>query len=245
MVCIGESRPPRGRKSCRRVFKSNNNMFNLEEKITDWRQQMLAAGIKTPVPLEELEIHLREEIEQRTKSGQNDPTAFAAAVQKFGSGYTLRNEFQKIEPARGGRRQYLFLEIWFLASTLLIPLVAVSQAFFMKDGAFADMTLGQQTASLAAAFTFSLLAWGVRHGFEKLPRLRTRQIRDVMFVSLLLLIIGDILILPRCNFTEAKMAVISLFWVLVPMGILIGWSWGFAATARKEATNAGLSAGRR
>ena len=29
--------------------------------MTDWRRQMIAAGIKTPVPLEELEIHLREE----------------------------------------------------------------------------------------------------------------------------------------------------------------------------------------
>ena len=37
-------------------------MFGLEQAIADWRQQMLAAGIKTPVPLEELEIHLREDI---------------------------------------------------------------------------------------------------------------------------------------------------------------------------------------
>jgi len=37
-------------------------MFSLEKSISEWRRQMLAAGIKTPVPLEELEIHLREEI---------------------------------------------------------------------------------------------------------------------------------------------------------------------------------------
>ncbi len=220
-------------------------MFNLEQSIAEWREQMLAAGIKKPVPLEELESHLREDIEQRTKSGSDEQTAFAAAVQKIGSGCTLRNEFQKVEPARGSRRLCFALEIWFLASTLLIPLAVVSQAFFMKDGPFSDMTFGQQTASLAAAFTFSLLACGVRRGFEKFPRLRTRQIRDAIFVPVLLLMIGDILILPRCDFTEAKMAVVSLYWVLAPMGILIGWSWGFAATARKEATIAGLSASRR
>ena len=39
-------------------------MFDLEQSITNWRKQMLAAGIKSPVPLEELEIHLREEIER-------------------------------------------------------------------------------------------------------------------------------------------------------------------------------------
>ena len=44
-------------------------MFDLEKSIADWRTQMLAAGIKSPVPLEELESHLREEITQQTKSG--------------------------------------------------------------------------------------------------------------------------------------------------------------------------------
>ncbi|MGO8763935.1 MAG: hypothetical protein ACLQSR_02225 [Limisphaerales bacterium] len=40
-------------------------MFNIEEAIAEWRRQMLAAGIEAPVPLEELENHLREEIEQQ------------------------------------------------------------------------------------------------------------------------------------------------------------------------------------
>ena len=43
---------------------------------------MLAAGIKTPVPLEELEIHLREEIERQMKSGLNEQKAFKIAVKK-------------------------------------------------------------------------------------------------------------------------------------------------------------------
>ncbi len=44
-------------------------MFNLEQAIADWRRQMLAVGIKTPVPLEELEIHLRDEIEELGEDG--------------------------------------------------------------------------------------------------------------------------------------------------------------------------------
>ena len=40
-------------------------MFDLEKSIKDWRWQMFAAGIETPVPLEELEIHLRDEIERQ------------------------------------------------------------------------------------------------------------------------------------------------------------------------------------
>jgi hypothetical protein len=71
-------------------------MFNLEQSIAEWRRQMLAAGIKTPVPLEELEIHLREEIEQQMKSGLNEQEAFNSAVQKIGQEKALKSEFQKI-----------------------------------------------------------------------------------------------------------------------------------------------------
>ena len=70
-------------------------MFNLEQAIAEWRRQMLAAGIKTPVPLEELEIHLREEIERQVQSGTEAQSALEAAVQKIGRAGVLKNEFQK------------------------------------------------------------------------------------------------------------------------------------------------------
>lgn len=72
-------------------------MFDLEQAIAEWRKQMLAAGIKSPAPLEELETHLREEIEQQTKSGLNPPQAFEVAVRKIGHARTLRKEFNKVE----------------------------------------------------------------------------------------------------------------------------------------------------
>jgi hypothetical protein len=72
-------------------------MFNLEQSIADWRKQMLAAGIQTPVPLEELEIHLREEIERQTKSGLNEQKAFEISVQRIGQPKALDREFNKSE----------------------------------------------------------------------------------------------------------------------------------------------------
>jgi hypothetical protein len=72
-------------------------MFSLEQSIADWRRQMLAAGIKTPVPLEELEIHLREEIEQQIKSGLNEQKAFEISVRQIGHPNALKSEFKKSE----------------------------------------------------------------------------------------------------------------------------------------------------
>ena len=42
-------------------------MFNLEQAILEWRRRMLASDIKSPAPMDELEIHLREEIERQMK----------------------------------------------------------------------------------------------------------------------------------------------------------------------------------
>jgi len=58
---------------------------------------MLAAGIKSPVPLEELESHLREEIERQIQSGANEQQAFASATAGVGQAGPLKAEFKKLE----------------------------------------------------------------------------------------------------------------------------------------------------
>ena len=95
-------------------------MFNLKQAITEWRQQMLAAGIKTPVPLEELESHLRDEIEQRMKAGLSEATAFEAAVRNVGGPQWVRAEFAKIE-ASGRSREEIFMGILLVVSAIVMP----------------------------------------------------------------------------------------------------------------------------
>jgi hypothetical protein len=76
-------------------------MFRLEQSISEWRRRMLAAGIKTPVPLEELESHLRDDVEERIRSGLDAQLAFEAAVERLGRPDPLKNEFMK-EASTGG-----------------------------------------------------------------------------------------------------------------------------------------------
>jgi hypothetical protein len=70
-------------------------MFDLEKSISDWRRQMQSAGIKSPVPLDELEIHLREDVERQTKSGRSEADAFDSAVGEMGEARALKCEFKK------------------------------------------------------------------------------------------------------------------------------------------------------
>jgi len=70
-------------------------MFDLEQSIANWRRHMLAAGITTPVPLDELEIHLREDIERQMQSGLSAQQAFGIAAKKIGQAPELKREFKK------------------------------------------------------------------------------------------------------------------------------------------------------
>ena len=87
-------------------------MFDLEQSIADWRQQMLAAGIKTPVPLEELEIHLREEIERQMKSGLSGQEAFEISIRQIGQPKRLNNEFKKSERKYMKRNAIILLGVF-------------------------------------------------------------------------------------------------------------------------------------
>jgi hypothetical protein len=108
-------------------------MFNLEQSIAEWRQQMLAAGIKTPVPLEELEIHLREEIEQQMKSGLSGQDAFNSTVQKIGEAGLLKAEFKKagglldwLGENKSARINRIFGALWLAYCSLMLLMIAPS-----------------------------------------------------------------------------------------------------------------------
>ena len=71
-------------------------MPDLEEKIAEWRRRMLAAGIKNPAPMEELESHLRDDVERQVRAGSDAPQAFEIAVQRLGQARALEVEFQNV-----------------------------------------------------------------------------------------------------------------------------------------------------
>ena len=213
-------------------------MSDFEQSIANWRQQMLAAGIKTPVPLEELEIHLREEIERQTESGLSEMEAFKASVQKIGPAQAVQNEFRKVEATKEDR-QWQNMQIVFVALTGLVPLMG--SAGFSKGGVYWEMTPGQIIASLAAGAVFSLLAWSGRLSYRLFPVIQTKRTRDAIhLVCALPMALWWVaflcLILPRYDFTVGQLFV-TLPWALFPpMGACIGLIWGMETAARKKVT---------
>jgi hypothetical protein len=130
-------------------------MFDLQEKISRWRQQMLTAGIKSPVPLEELESHLREDISHLVSSGESEATAFEIAVARVGNPGTVGTEFKKTSP-----RWTTPFVIGSLVWAALTAVFMVAMVGRWSEGKFNllltahifTLTMGYVTAFLAGGF---------------------------------------------------------------------------------------------
>jgi hypothetical protein len=109
-------------------------MFNLEQAIKDWRQRLLAAGVENPETLEELESHLREDIERQLRSGANEPGAFERAVRQMGSGRQLKTEFTKDNETRIMKRT-LIIMAGIIGILVGLALVMPAVAQYRHDGA--------------------------------------------------------------------------------------------------------------
>jgi Clp amino terminal domain, pathogenicity island component len=75
-------------------------MFNLEQSFVEWRRQMRAAGINNSSVLDELECHLREDVERGMQSGLSGEAAFQAGVKRIGLPISLKREFAKVAPGK-------------------------------------------------------------------------------------------------------------------------------------------------
>jgi hypothetical protein len=219
-------------------------MFNLEPSIAEWRRQMLAAGIQTPVPLEELEIHLREDIAQQMKTGSNLQDAFTSAVQKLGSAHTVQTEFMKVDKTHSALKWKL-MEIGLTLATILVPLLF--GGIVLKRASFIDMTAAEELSSLAALAAFSLLAWSGRLGHRFLPVIQNRRIRNAILFSCcvpltLWWIVFLNFIVPRHDFTMGEFLVAFTWAFFTPLGAFIGLHWGIETAARKEIERPRVSA---
>lgn len=95
-------------------------MFNLEQAIQEWRRRMADCGIRAVEALDELEYHLRQDLEQRLGATADARQAFESAVQRLGGPKTLGQEFAKATAASWRRR---FIQgICFISATAIFSI---------------------------------------------------------------------------------------------------------------------------
>jgi len=144
-------------------------MFNLDQAIAQWRQQMLDAGIKPPDVLDELETHLRDDVERHTKLGKSTQQAFGIAAQNLGRFEALKNEFKK---ARSSSQTMEKLMIGICGAFVGFILLLSGLTVFL---CFA--TWGERTVASTAVVSILLVACGWRYGVPFLPVIADWRLR--------------------------------------------------------------------
>jgi len=141
-------------------------MPDLEKQIAEWRRQMLAVGIKSPVPLEELENHLREEVARQMKAGLNEQKAFEMAAGRMGQPEILKREFKKVE-STSVKRISIF--------ALFVGTVIVLRTLTVRPDDAAHYRPNEQVAFLTAGS--ALLLFGLSNLFFNTNPGDSRDIR--------------------------------------------------------------------
>jgi hypothetical protein len=160
-------------------------MFNLEQSIAGWRKQMLAAGIKTPALLEELESHLREEFERQTKMSLDGREAFDFAVQKIGRARVLKREFTKIVlPLETRFVKLASIACGFTAGAFLLWITY--NLLVIHEANLAERIMGFTAVALA------ILTW--RYGGRLLPAIPHLRLRTAMGLLSCLASVGGIML---------------------------------------------------
>lgn len=213
-------------------------MFNTEKAISEWRQQMLHGGIKTPVPMDELENHLREEIERQVKSGANEESAFESAAQKIGAAEPLKSEFEKASKDLRKAKEARVMQMVSLAVTGFFA-IYIGTFLALKKAAFSDISTSQQISGFTALALMMLFGFAGLHGHRFFPAIERKKVREIICASTgaALVIWWTVffwVILPRFEYTLAQLTLATVWSFAMPFGIMFGLCSSIENAARKS-----------
>lgn len=183
-------------------------MFNLEQSIAIWRRQMSAGGIKSHDVLDELESHLREDIERQIREGTQTEQAFARAVERVGRADELKLEFGKVERLRPATMPKLVRSACAaMAVSILLP-----GMFLLSDAPIAERISGFIWLMLASAYIAAL----PRLNRKTLPGVRGWALRRAFGIACSWFIIGStaLLLIGCTNLIHFPPIPNVLFWPL-------------------------------
>src|SRR5436853_3254179 len=136
-------------------------MFDLNQSIAAWRRQMIAGGIKSPEVLDELESHLRDDVEEQTRSGVSAERAFEIAVARVDRSAVLKTEFTKLDASRARRRWLRILSVG--SGALMLASSALTYRVFAPR--MGEEVLGMTLISLLALYMAGLpYSWRILSG---------------------------------------------------------------------------------
>ena len=135
-------------------------MFDLEQAIKKWRQQMAEGGIKHEAVLDELENHLREDVERQLRTGMPAEQAFETAAQKIGPASALKSEFRKTGLSSLVEKLMIAIAVLFAAFGVFLTSATMILCY---------TTLVERLAGFAALGFILLTVFGSRYFIPVVP----------------------------------------------------------------------------
>jgi hypothetical protein len=213
-------------------------MFNLESAIEDWRRRMTAGGIKSAATLDELESHLRDDVEAQLKSGQAAEACFDAAVQRLGRPEALRREF-----AEAGYAPRFRGWNWLVAVCFAFPILCLARGTIILIQIFGlwywDFSPTDRVLGWAAvvALILAVCSWLFSH--RVLPVMPDRRKRIAMIVACSELVLiwyafvpGVVLDVWLASPTAGRY-IVTMLWLMVLWVMLLGVTYGLEQAARR------------
>lgn len=219
-------------------------MFNLNQAISEWRRKMIAAGIKTPVPLDELENHLREDSEAQVRAGAVPERSFEIAAGRLGSPAAIRQEFRKVGSAMPTWARKMNYSVCAVVSVLFCA-AGLTFLFNIKlphshviPGA-RDLDIGERLSLAGAILSTGLLlsAWMFLWRFlPVLPRPQTR-IAAAFLCAILSGFYANLLLrfLPLGSGSWEEFAIAILWALEVPLAAAGAFIFGLEEAAYRNA----------
>lgn len=206
-------------------------MFNLEQALIQWKQQMSAGGIKDAAVLDELESHLREEIERQMRAGANEERAFAVAAQKIGPAKALKTEFRK----NGSESLLEKLMIAIAISVAAFGFFLASVALMFCYSSWAERIVG------FTAIGFTLLAiFGWSRIIPRLPVIRERRKRLAIELACFFGGFGACAVYFRMIERSEQILPVMAFWgiLMIAVGLVLASAIDRAAQQARTPTKA-------
>jgi len=225
-------------------------MFDLEKAIIEWRQQMLAASLKAPQPLEELESHLREEIERQTKLGLTAQQAFEIAASHLGRPSELKTEFKKNDAPMQIQK------VTKLAGIICVMVALAGELFTCAPIVFALALAHGPRLSLMAkmlpmtgwAITMALTLLSWKYNYKLLPAIQNQLLRRAVgfacYAGCLLWIRFILFHLPFSPTNNVSVLLVVYFilgaeWLVI--AVLGGVAYGLEKAAKEHSSAIALS----
>ena len=212
-------------------------MLDIDLLITDWRRQMAAGGFKSPAVLDELESHLRDEIEKQLQSGRTVRQAFESAVQRLGKREELQREFAGANPASRLRGWN-----WLVAACFAFPLLCLARRALVLAKLFGFWFFGWTAMERAlgcaaiALLVLAICSWPFAPRFVPLIVDRRNRVAALLACS----VAGPLWFkLAPQIFLPAQPAdgrfIVTLLWLMIPCALLMGAVYGLELAARRAA----------